>query len=151
MIRHRIAFSVALALSILVTAAALKYAQGLEVIGSDFARRAMQVMIGLVLAGYGNVMPKEIGQWRASAAAARRSQSALRVGGWSMTLAGLTYAGLWAFAPMAVADVAATSVVAFATVLMAAYAARTFFLCRRNRAGHGEAVTSEAVILDLEN
>jgi hypothetical protein len=49
----------------------------------------MQVMIGVILAAYANLMPKDLGQWRASARAAARSQSALRVGGWSLTLGGL--------------------------------------------------------------
>jgi hypothetical protein len=149
MIGNRITFSVALAVSILGAAAALKYAQGLELIGADFARRAMQVTIGLVLAAYANVMPKEIGRWRASAAAARRSQSALRVSGWTMTLAGLTYAALWTFAPMAVADVAATAVVAAATVITVAYAAGTFLMCRRSP---GKAALGPTdVAIDLEN
>jgi Ca2+/Na+ antiporter len=131
MMLKRTSFALALAAFILAAAAALRYAQGLEIISADAARRTMQVMIGLILAAYANVMPKDIGRWRASARAAATSQSALRVGGWSLTVAGLGYAGLWAFTPIAFADVAATVVVAAATLLTAAYGAWAFFTCRR--------------------
>ena len=117
MILKRTMFAVALAVLTLVMAAGLKYAQSLDLIGPDAARRTMQVTVGLILAAYSNLMPKDVGPWRASAAAVARTQSALRVGGWSMTLAGLAYAGLWAFAPLGVADVASTAVVALAMLI----------------------------------
>jgi hypothetical protein len=47
---------------------------------------------GLMIAWYGNRMPKTF----VPDAMARRVH---RVGGWSMALSGLVYAGLWAFAP----------------------------------------------------
>ncbi|MGH9176844.1 MAG: hypothetical protein ACRD1H_20920 [Vicinamibacterales bacterium] len=131
MILKRTSFALALAGFILAAAAALRYAQGLEIIGADTARRTMQVMIGLILAAYANIMPKDIGHYRASVCAAARSQSALRVGGWSLTLAGLGYAGLWAFTPIAFADVASMVVVAAATLVTTAYGAWTLFVCRR--------------------
>ena len=130
MILKRTPFAVALAVLILGTAAALRYAQGLDLIGPDAARRTMQVMIGLILAAYSNLMPKDLGRWRAAAAAGARSQSALRVGGWSMTLAGLAYAGLWAFAPLAFADVAAMAVVASAMLITMGYGGWTLLACR---------------------
>jgi len=102
--------SVALVVAVLFlgSAVALKYAQGVSLIEPDTARRTIQVMVGLILAAYANLMPKDVGRWRSSTLAAARAQSALRVGGWSMTLAGLIYAGLWAFAPLGFADVAST-------------------------------------------
>jgi hypothetical protein len=133
MILKRTSFAVALAVLIMGTAAALNYAQGLDLIGSDAARRTMQVMIGLILAAYSNLMPKDLGRWRASAPAMARSQSALRVGGWSMTLAGLAYAGVWAFAPLALADVAATAAVASAILVTVGYAAWTLHVCRSDK------------------
>ena len=126
----RMSSAVALAVLILGTAAALRYAQGLDLIGADAANRTMQVMIGLILAAYSNLMPKDVGRWRASAAAVARSQSALRVGGWSMTLAGLAYAGLWACAPLAFADVAAMAVVASAMLITMGYGGWTLLACR---------------------
>ena len=93
MILKRTTFAVAFAVLILGMAAGLKYAQSLDLVGPEAAKRTMQVTIGLMLAAYANLMPKDVGPWRASSLAMARSQSALRVGGWSMTLAGLVYAG----------------------------------------------------------
>ena len=53
-------------------------------------------MNGLMIAWYGNRMPKAV----APSACARQ---ATRVAGWSLVLSGLVYAGLWAFAPIPVA------------------------------------------------
>ncbi len=133
MILKRTSFAIAVAVLILGTAAALRYAQGLDLIGPDAAKRTMQVMIGLILAAYSNLMPKDVGRWRASALAMARAQSALRVGGWSMTLAGLAYAGLWAFAPLAFADVASIVVVASAMLITIGYGGWTLLTCRSKR------------------
>ncbi len=130
MILKRTSSALALAVLLLGTAAALSYAQGLDLIGPDAARRTMQVMIGLMLAAYANLMPKDVGRWRASALAVARAQSALRVGGWSMTLAGLAYAGLWAFAPLAIADVASMAVVASAMLITMGYGGWMLLACR---------------------
>lgn len=130
MILKRTSVALALAVFILAATAALRYAQGLEIVSEDAARRTMQVMIGLILAAYANLMPKEIGHGRASARAVSRSQSALRVGGWSLTLAGLAYAGLWAFASIAFADVASMVIVATATVVTMVYGAWALLSCR---------------------
>jgi hypothetical protein len=134
MILKRTSIAVALAVGILAAAPALRYAQNLESITPDTARRAMQVMIGLILAAYANLMPKDVGSWRASARAVERSQSALRVGGWSLTLAGLSYAGLWAVAPIALADVAATVIVAIAMLVTVGYGVWAFVSCRSQNA-----------------
>jgi hypothetical protein len=130
MITRRISFSLAVAGFILAAAAGLKYAQFAQVIDADTARRAIQVIIGLVLAVYGNFMPKDIARAR-SVRAQARVQSALRVGGWAMALAGLIHAGLWAFAPIAVAHLAAMAVVATATLVTMAYAGWAFRSCKR--------------------
>lgn len=131
MILKRVSIALALAAALLGAAAALRYAQSLEMVGAESARRTMQVMIGLILAAYANVMPKDIGRFRGSARGATTSQTAMRVGGWSLTLAGLCYAGIWAFTPLAFADVAGTAVVAVATLVTVAYGARAHFICRR--------------------
>ncbi len=130
MILKRTSSALALAILILGTAAALSYAQGRDLIGPDAARRVMQVMIGLMLAAYANLMPKDLGRWRASALAVARAQSALRVGGWSLTLAGLAYAALWAFAPLAVAGVASIAVVATALLITMGYGGWSLLACR---------------------
>jgi hypothetical protein len=133
MILKRTSIAIVVAVVFLGSAAALKYAASVELIGPDTARRVVQVMAGLMLAAYANLMPKDIGRWRASAVAAARTQSALRVSGWAMTLAGLVYAGLWAFAPLGFADVASMVVVASAMLITMGYGGRALLACRSKR------------------
>ncbi len=128
--KNRILLSVALAALLMGTSAALAYAQAVDLIAPDTAKRIVQVLIGLMLAAYANLMPKDVGRWRPSPVAVARAQSALRVGGWSLTLAGLAHAGLWAFAPLSVAHSASTAVVATAMLITMVYAARTLLACR---------------------
>jgi hypothetical protein len=136
MILTRMTAAMALGGFILITAATLKYAQAENAISPEATKRSMQVLFGLMLAAYANVMPKDIGNWQASSRAVARSQSALRVGGWSLTLAGLASAGLWAFAPLAVADVAAMAIVASALLITMGYGAWAVMVCRsEKRAG----------------
>ncbi|WP_339872430.1 hypothetical protein [uncultured Brevundimonas sp.] len=114
---------------LLALAAGLRLAEGNGLIDGETARRGVQVAIGLILAGFANRMPKQIRRWRGAAADARE-QRALRVGGWSLTLAGLVHAALWAFAPLAVADTLAMAVVATATLITLGYALWAMVLCR---------------------
>ena len=81
----------------------LKVAEKNGMIGGDVGSRAFMVLIGLVVAAYGNVVPKQLKQPRASAEAEMRVQSALRVCGWVMTLAGVVFAGIWMIAPESIA------------------------------------------------
>lgn len=131
---NRISVALALAGMIIGSSAALTYAANHGIIGDQTAQRIMQVMFGLVLAAYANVAPKELGRWR-SMEAARRSQSAQRLGGWSLTLAGIGYAAIWALTPVAFAEIAGLVLVAGATLLAVGYGARTFVLCRRSESG----------------
>lgn len=127
----RMTTAIAIALLFLAAAAGLRYAEGAGLIGVDGARRALQVLIGLGLAGYANLMPKRISGAPRSPLAERRTQAALRIGGWSLTLAGLTQAALWTFAPLAVADVGSMAAVAAALTLTLAYALWAFTTCGR--------------------
>lgn len=61
-------------------------------ITQDIATRAV-AMNGLMIAWYGNRMPKAL----APSHGARR---VARVGGWAMVLSGIVYAVMWAFAPI---------------------------------------------------
>ena len=133
MITRQIGSALAIAAFILAVAAGLRYAESVGLVGGDGARRTMQVLIGLILAAYANFMPKQIGRARSSPHAESVAQAALRVGGWSLTLAGLAYAGLWAFAPLPVADIASMIVVATALVLTFGYALWSFTACRSAR------------------
>lgn len=127
----RLGWAIALAAFILGSAFTLRYVEAEGMIGADGARRAMQVLIGLMLAGYANLMPKQLGRPRGTPRAEAAAQAVLRVGGWALALAGIAYAGLWAFAPLDVADVAGMAVVAAATLLAVGYAVWGFATCRR--------------------
>ena len=71
-------------------------ARKLGYMDADTVTRLVIGMNGIMIAWYGNRMPKAF----APSATARR---VTRVAGWSLALSGLVYAGLWAFAPIPVA------------------------------------------------
>lgn len=84
---------------LLALALAATLARRLGYIDGDAVTRVVMGATGLVLVWYGNRMPKAF----VPGGCARQVQ---RVGGWSMVLSGLAYAGLWAFAPLSVAFMA---------------------------------------------
>lgn len=81
---------------IVLLALGATYARKLGYIDGETVTRLVMGAIGLMVAWFGNRMPKRF----VPEAWARR---ATRVGGWSLVLSGLVYAGLWAFAPTQVA------------------------------------------------
>ena len=128
---RRLVPAIALAALIIGAALALRYAGGAGWIGDEGAKRTMQVLIGLMLAAYANMMPKQLGRPRGSPRAEAAAQAALRVGGWSLTLASLAYAGIWAFAPLDVADIGSIAVLGAATALTLGYSLWAFTTRRR--------------------
>lgn len=96
--------------------------QGL--IDEETVTRGVMVLIGLGIAVYGNAMPKGLeGPPPQSIATAALRQAISRVGGWAMTLGGLAYAGLWAFAPRDIAMMGCIIAVGGAVAVMLGYAA----------------------------
>ena len=87
---------IAWAAGIVVVALAASYARKLGYIDQDTTTRVVIGLNGLMIAWIGNRLPKSV----APSACIGRVR---RVGGWSMVLSGLVYAGLWAFAPTNVA------------------------------------------------
>ena len=83
-------------IGIVVLALGATYARQLGYIEGETVTRLVLGATGLMVAWFGNHMPKTI-------APGARARQAQRVGGWSMALSGLVYAGLWAFAPFDVA------------------------------------------------
>ena len=71
-------------------------ARKLGYIDGDTVTRVVIGMNGLMIASFGNRLPKSV----VPSDCARRAR---RVAGWSLVLSGLVYAGLWAFAPIPVA------------------------------------------------
>jgi hypothetical protein len=80
----------------IVLALAALVARNLGYLDPETVTRLVIGFNGLMVAWYGNRMPKSF----VPSAAARQVR---RVGGWSVTLSGLVYTALWAFAPIPVA------------------------------------------------
>ena len=88
--------SLAWGAGILVLALASTYARRHGYIDGDTVTRLVIGANGLMIAWFGNRMPKAF----VPNACARQIR---RVGGWSLALSGLVYTGLYAFAPMSMA------------------------------------------------
>lgn len=88
--------SLAWGAGIVLLALAASFVRKLGYIDGETVTRLVIGATGLMIASFGNRMPKDFvpNAW------ARRVR---RVGGWSLVLSGLVYAGLWAFAPIPVA------------------------------------------------
>jgi hypothetical protein len=140
MITRKLVTALGLAVLFLAVAAGLRYAEGVGLVRPDTARWSIQVIIGLMLATYANFMPKQIGRPRGSAIAESRAQATLRFAGWSLTLAGLAYAALWAFAPIDIADLGSVTVVAAALAATMLHALWALTSCSGVR---GPSVNSE--------
>ena len=89
-------------------------------IDADTVNRLVMGATGLMVAAFGNRMPKKF----VPNESARR---ATRVAGWSMVVSGLIYAGLWAFAPPQVAVVVGSAAVIVGIAV-------TFWYCMSLRA-----------------
>jgi hypothetical protein len=88
--------SLAWSVGIVAIALVATLARQLNFIDGDTVTRIVLGVTGLMVAWYGNRMPKAF-------VTNTEARKVTRVGGWSMALSGLVYAGLWAFAPMSVA------------------------------------------------
>ena len=87
-------------------------------IDDETKTRGAMVLIGLCLAAIGNRMPKTMdGPPPRSVSLAALRQSVLRLGGWTLMLGGVVFAGLWAFAPQGLAVVGSLTAVGAAMVV----------------------------------
>ncbi len=91
-------------LAILAVALMGTWLRKLGAVEPDTVTRTVIGANGLMIAWMGNRMPKAF----VASACARRVR---RVGGWSMALSGIVYAGLFAFAPLSVAYVGGAAAV----------------------------------------
>lgn len=74
-------------------------------IEGDTVNRIVMGATGLMVAWYGNRMPKALTR-------GADVRKVTRVGGWAMALSGLVYAGLWAFAPVQLALIVGSGAIA---------------------------------------
>jgi hypothetical protein len=90
--------------SIVLLAIGASFAHKLGYIEAETVQRLVFCGIGLMVAGFGNRIPKAF-------VASAETRRAKRVAGWSTVLSGLLYAGLWVFAPFPVATWAGVAAV----------------------------------------
>lgn len=132
--RKQILFSLKLAAVMVGGALLLSLARQQGWIDAALVVRGYNVIMGLALAAYGNAMPKLMdGTPPSSLREATLRQAVGRVGGWAMTLAFLTWAALWAFAPQQFAMVGSLVAVGSCAALMSAYALWKYASCHLSR------------------
>ena len=107
---------------ILIPALGSTYARKQGYIDGEAVTRIVMCATGLMVAWFGNRMPKKF-------VPNARARQATRVGGWSLALSGLIYAALWVFAPTQIAVVGGSIAVLFGILLTL-----TYCLSMRNKA-----------------
>lgn len=117
--------SLAWGTGIVVLALGASYARGAGWVGQDTVERIVLGATGLMIAAFGNRMPKAL-------APTATAQQVSRVGGWSLAISGLIYAGLWAFAPIDVAVVGGCAAIIIGMAITLGYC---FHLRARANAG----------------
>jgi hypothetical protein len=99
-----IAGSLAWGIGIILLALCATGARKLGYLDGETVTRLVVGANGLMIAWFGNRLPKAF-------VPGARARSARRVAGWSLVLSGIVYAGLWAFAPIPVAVAAGSAAV----------------------------------------
>lgn len=90
--------------SMIALALAMVFARKLGYVDAETVTRVVIGSNGLMIAWYGNRLPKTF-------VPNAKAREARRVSAWSQVLSGLAYTGLWAFAPMPVAVAGGIAVV----------------------------------------
>lgn len=106
--------SLAWGVGIVLLALAAKFANQLGHFDDETVTRLVIGATGLMIAWFGNRMPKAV-------APSHCARQLSRVGGWSLAISGLIYAGLWAFAPLAIAKTVGTGAVAVGMMVTLGY------------------------------
>lgn len=112
---NSIAFSLVLAGGLIAVSLAIVALKTNGIIDDETSTRAFGVALGLMLAIYGNSIPKQISG----------DAGLMRFTGWTFVIAYLIYAAIWAFAPMEYTLVGSLAVGAVSLVLMFGYTALT--------------------------
>lgn len=129
MARKPILSSIVFAALMVIAALALKYAAAFHFVSGEIPTRGVQTLIGLMLAFFGNTIPKSLPRFREGESG--RIQSLQRTSAWFFTVAGLGFAAIWAWAPLSEAAVWSVAVVGAATGIVAVRAVWTHLACRR--------------------
>ena len=114
--------SLAWGIGIVVLALCATFARSQGYVDSEMVDRIVMGAIGLMVAWFGNQMPKRF-------VPSARARQATRVAGWSMALSGLVYAGLWIAAPKDMAVIGGSLAILIGIAMTAGY-----YLSLRNKA-----------------
>nr|WP_298127545.1 hypothetical protein [uncultured Pseudoxanthomonas sp.] len=106
--------SLAWGIGIVVLALCATFARSRGYIDGEMVDRIVMGAVGLMVAWFGNQMPKRF-------VPSARARQAQRVAGWSMALSGLVYAGFWIAAPKDVAVIGGSLAVLLGIAVTAAY------------------------------
>lgn len=132
--RRHVLFSLKLAAVMVGSALLMTWARKQGWLDADQIVRGYNIIMGLALAAYGNAMPKMMHPTPPrSIHEATLAQAIARVSSWSMTLAFLAWAALWAFAPQPVALIGGIVAVGTSVVVMLGYTTWRCLGRRRSR------------------
>ena len=131
--RKEILFGLKLAAAMIGGALLLAWARKLGWLDGEQVLRGNNIVIGLALAAFCNLMPKRLNGSPRSVRHATLAQAVVRVGGWAMTLAFLAWTALWAFAPQELASIGSVAVVGTGVAVMIGYATWKCVACRASR------------------
>ncbi|MBN8260872.1 MAG: hypothetical protein J0L59_00935 [Xanthomonadales bacterium] len=106
--------SLAWGIGIVALALAATFARKQGLVDAAMVDRIVMGSIGLMVAWFGNQMPKRF-------VPSARARQAARVAGWSMALSGLVYAGFWIAAPKDVAVIGGSLAVLLGITVTALY------------------------------
>jgi len=115
----------------LVVALTLKWAAAHHIVSSDMPVRGIEVLMGLMIAFYGNAIPKTLLRFREGKVEGGRTQSLRRTIGWLLTVGGLGFAAVWASAPLSKAAGWSMAVIGTAIGLIVVSIVRTHMAQRR--------------------
>jgi len=120
-IRQEIFFALKLATVMIGAALLLTLAHRQGWIDGEMVVRANNIVLGLALAAFSNVIPKMYGPPPRNLYQATLAQAVRRVNSWAMTLAFLVWAALWAFAPRDIALIGSMVAVGASIVITLGY------------------------------
>lgn len=99
--RGNLAFDIGLAALLIALSLLTAFARQLGISDDpDTGIRLVNIVIGLVLARYGNVVPRQLVRYEPDSDRPARRQACLRFCGWAFALGGLGYAAIWTTLPV---------------------------------------------------
>ena len=125
------------AIAIIAASLILKFLASNGVIDSESSKRAMQVIIGVMLLVVGNLIPKTLEPLRTACGGPSKEQSLKRFAGWTFVIAGIAYAIIWMVAPLDYASLISMSVVIAAILMVAIPLTRSVIRCRSAQESKG--------------